>query len=157
MCFLKSLKRKQDEKKRVLCGTANEDKVLNLSLLLIFRQSCVPWLHMFSYRAKHNQLCILHCHEHFLFSSKAVQRNWVGESQLYVHIHAHLCFDCTLNVASCYVYSSKNLGLVILFSHFCVVAMSLSLEKSSCFSLNTGVWEMKWRRMVLSNQGQQCV
>lgn len=43
MCFLLLLKRKQDEKRRVpLCGTANEDKVLSFSVLLIFWQSCVP-------------------------------------------------------------------------------------------------------------------
>lgn len=77
------------KEQQVLCGTANEDKVLNFSLLLIFQQSCVPGLHMFSYRAKHNQLCILHRHKHFLLSSKAAQRNRDGETHLYVHIHAY--------------------------------------------------------------------
>lgn len=42
MCFLLLLKRKQDEKRRVLYGTANEDKVLSFRFLLIFWQSCVP-------------------------------------------------------------------------------------------------------------------
>lgn len=88
-------------KKQVLSATADKDKVLNFRLLLIFQQSCAPWIHVFSYRAKHNQLYILHCHEHFLFSSKAVQRDRDGETHLHVHIHAHLCFDSISNVASC--------------------------------------------------------
>lgn len=62
-------------------------------------RSCVPRLHVFSYREKRNQLCILHRHEHFLFSSKAAQRIWDWETRLHVHIHAHLCFACALSAA----------------------------------------------------------
>lgn len=78
--FSEVFEEKAGWKKQVLGATADKDKMLNFRLLLIFRQSCAPWVHVFSSRAKHNELYILHCHEHFLFSSKAVQRDRDGET-----------------------------------------------------------------------------